>query len=121
MFPIPGTFTLQAAAIAVVAAFLVGSCAGVGGTYAFYSPQLELAQKQAEVCGEKLNEQNEAVAKLRDVGKARAAKAAKAVASARKAASQAQSDALLLLQVQPKPGEDRCAAAAALIRKELKK
>jgi len=116
---IPSVFTAKVTAIVGTAALVIGFAAGGYAAHLFYAPRLEVAELKIETLGEDIRRQNLAVDQLRKDGEARAAKAAAAIKDAENLAAQAEADAQNLLMMQPKPGENRCDAASALIRKEL--
>lgn len=116
---IPDLITAKITAIACAACLAIGAAGGGYAAHVFYAPRLELAEYQAEVMGESIRRQNQAVDELEKAGDARAKKAAAAIAAASAAAQQAEQDAIDILAAQPPPGENRCTAASALIRKEL--
>lgn len=116
---IPELLTAKVAAIACAACLAIGAAAGGYAAHRFYAPRLELAEYQVKVMGDSIRRQNDAVSELEKDGEARAKKAAAALKDARAARVSAELDAQNLLMLQPAPGEDRCEAASALIRKEL--
>jgi hypothetical protein len=121
MLPIPGTFTLQATLIAGAVALVVGLAGGGYAMHAWYAPQLEAEKSKVQSLGEKIKDQNDAIAALQDADKKRAADAAAKIKAARNAQAAAEADAQNLLMAQPLAGEDRCTAASRLIREELPK
>lgn len=119
---IPSVFGLQGMLIAAGAAFVVGSCAGAGGMHAYYSPRLELCENQKKDLGEKLGSQNWGIDKAIDASKKRAAKAKAALKASEQSRLDAEGKAALLeasIASAPASPPERCAAASALMRKEL--
>ena len=110
------------AAIAGAAGLLAGFAVGVWVTHEFYAPRLELAENKVKDLGQKLQEQNDAVAKLEQETKDLTERARKAQARAAKLRAELDkmADDIITLPPPP-PGEDHCKAASDLIRRELSK
>ena len=118
---IPGTFTLQATAIAGAAALVVGLAGGAYASHAYYSPRLELAKSQVDQWEHKVDDQNKAIDDLRVAAKQRDDAASAAVAAAHVEAVKFQTRAQRVLATQKPAGKDDCTAAADLIAQELGK
>lgn len=103
----------------VAGIFAAGLAAGLGLAHWHYAPRLEAAELRAETLGEDIRRQNQAIDSLKTAADDRAKRAAAAIAAANASRQQAEADAALLLAAQPAPGESRCDAASALIRREL--
>lgn len=116
---LPNVFSLKLTAIACAACLAVGFAGGGFVAHLFYAPRLELANVKVESLGEDIRRQNAAVDRVQKAGEERAKQAETALAAAQKERDAAELAAADILSRQPKPGENRCAAASALIRQEL--
>lgn len=118
---LPQLLSLKTAAIAGAIALAVGAAGGGLLVHQFYAPRLELAQSQVKQLGEKIDEQNKAIERLRTEAEAREKAAAAAVAAALKEARKFEADAQRILSRQKPASLSECKAVEALFREELRK
>lgn len=114
------TFGLDRVIIALVL-LLASMAGGAALMYAHMAPKVAVAEERADTLAGQVREQNKAVESLREAEAKRKTDADVRVAAAAATARTAEQHAQELLSLARPPGVDECAAAQALIARELSK
>lgn len=110
---------LASTIVAALALLVAGLCFGAAAMHGYMAPKVAVAEERAEQLAGSVREQNRAIDALREADAKRKAEADLRVAAAAAVAKTAERQAQALLSLRLPAGVDECAAAHALIAKEL--